>query len=95
MFKYIMKAADDPRNADLTNTINVSPNRVIQGGSVRVAQTQDETLQIILYSATGKQIGRFTQTDEIGWINMPSTQGIYLMRVTAPSGMTTAKIVVY
>ena len=90
--------ADIPRSADhqpTANHISVLPNRVRMGGSVTVHQSESETLRLTLLSATGKRVAQYTQTETDRLMTMPSVQGIYLLRIDAPSGMQTVKIIVY
>lgn len=90
--------ADIPRSADnqqSANHITVLPNRVKAGGMVTVQQSEQETLRLILLSATGQRVAEYTQTESAKLVDVPGVQGIYLLRVASESDVQTVKIVVY
>jgi len=94
VFENIPRSADNPRGTS-ANTIVVLPNRVPTGGSVTVQQTAEETLHLFLMSATGKRVAKYTQTQNMQLIDMPTIQGVYLLRIATENDVQTAKIVVY
>ena len=71
------------------------PNRVVANGAVTVRQSANENLRLILISTTGKRVAQYTQTESTQLINMPSVEGIYLLRIETDSDVQTVKIVVY
>ena len=90
--------ADIPRSADhqrSSNHITVLPNRVQGGGLVTVHQSEPEELYIILLTATGQWIAELTQTESLKSVEMPTIQGVYLMRIEAEDSVEMVKIIVY
>ena len=90
--------ADIPRSADhqrSSNHITVLPNRVQRGGLVTVHQSEPENLHLVLLSSTGQQLADLTQTESSKSVEMPTIQGVYLMRIEAIDSVETVKIVVY
>ncbi len=97
VFQHITPSVEEqqPGNSTTANRILVRPNRVVQGGAVTVQQSEPETLHLVLMSSTGQRIAEYTQTDSSKPVNMPTVQGVYLLRITSDSGLQTEKIVVY
>ena len=91
--------ADIPRSADNRNNdpnhITVLPNRVRMGNAVTVQQSMNETIRLLLMSSTGQRIAEYTQTESTQLVEMPSVQGIYLLRIDSENNVRTEKIVVY
>jgi hypothetical protein len=65
------------------------------GGSVTVQQSELESLHLVLLSATGQRIAELTQTESKQLVDMPSVQGVYMLRIESSSGVQAVKIVVY
>ena len=93
-FAAIPRSADNP-GTHAANEVSVTPNRVRMGGNVTVRQSASETLRLLLMSATGQRIAEWVQTDSRGELQMPSVQGVYMLRVTTPTDSRAVKIVVY
>lgn len=94
VFDSIPRSADHPKQPK-TNQISVLPNRVVANGAVTVRQSANENLRLILISTTGKRVAQYTQTESTQLINMPSVEGIYMLRIETDSDVQTVKIVVY
>ena len=92
-FSDIPRSADNPPSSP--NHITVLPNRVHMGGSVTVQQSELESLHLVLLSATGQRIAELTQTESKRLVDMPSVQGVYMLRIESSSGVQAVKIVVY
>ena len=92
-FSDIPRSADNPPSSP--NHITVLPNRVHMGGSVTVQQSELESLHLVLLSATGQRIAELTQTESKQLVDMPSVQGVYMLRIESSSGVQAVKIVVY
>ncbi len=87
-----------PRSADhqqTTNHITVAPSRIQMGGAVTVQQSEQETLRLILLSATGQRLAEYTQSESTQQISMPTVQGVYMLRIASDTIVQTEKIVVY
>ena len=94
-FDAIPRSADHPADDRSANEIIVRPNRVPMGGSVSVMQSLQENLRLVLMSATGQRIAEYAQTESSWIVDMPSVQGVYLLRIASPADVQTVKIVVY
>ena len=58
-------------------------------------QTEQETLRLILLSATGQRIAEYMQSESTQQICMPTVQGVYMLRIASDTAVQTEKIVVY
>ncbi|MBO7454932.1 MAG: T9SS type A sorting domain-containing protein [Paludibacteraceae bacterium] len=94
-FDAIPRSADHPAEDRSANEIIVRPNRVPMGGIVSVMQSLQENLQLVLMSTTGQRIAEYAQTESSRIVDMPSVQGVYLLRIASPTDVQTVKIVVY
>ena len=96
IFQDITPSVEEQQPSEsATNRIVVRPNRVVQGGAVTVQQSEPETLRLVLLSSTGQRLAEYTQTESTHRIDMPSVQGVYLLRIASDNGIQTVKIVVY
>lgn len=68
----------------------VSPNPVEKGGTIVIefaADTIFDDAEINLYSPSGKLLGRFEMTENVGYIKMPEVAGLYIIQLVTKTGV--------